>query len=49
MINAAGGSAIALRVDHTVEEEVEALFQRVERERRSLDVFVNSIAGGRPS
>src|SRR6266481_3748670 len=32
MISAAGGSAVALRVDHTVEAEVEALFQRVDRE-----------------
>jgi len=47
-IGAAGGSAIALRVDHTVEEEVEALFQRVERERGRLDVLVNSIAGEDP-
>ncbi|MGB6689422.1 MAG: SDR family NAD(P)-dependent oxidoreductase [Terracidiphilus sp.] len=49
MIGAAGGSAVALRVDHTVEEEVEALFQRVERERGRLDVLVNSIAGEDPS
>src|SRR5580658_5191910 len=48
MISAAGGSAVALRVDHTVEEEVEALFQRVERERGRLDVLVNSIAGEDP-
>ena len=27
MIRAAGGSGIALRVDHTVEEEVESLFK----------------------
>ena len=45
MISAAGGSAVALRVDHTVEEEVEALFQRVERESGRLDVLVTSIAG----
>src|SRR5258708_30269447 len=48
MISAAGGSAVALRVDHTAEEEVEALFQRVERERGRLDVLVNSIAGEDP-
>ena len=48
MISAAGGSAVALRVDHTVEEEVEALFQRVEREHGRLDVLVNSIAGEDP-
>jgi NAD(P)-dependent dehydrogenase (short-subunit alcohol dehydrogenase family) len=48
MIGAAGGSAVALRVDHTVEEMVEALFQRVERERGRLDVLVNSITGEDP-
>src|SRR5258707_8719801 len=29
-IGAAGGSAVALRVDHTIEAEVEALFERVD-------------------
>jgi NAD(P)-dependent dehydrogenase (short-subunit alcohol dehydrogenase family) len=48
MINAAGGSAVAIRVDHTVEAEVEALFQRAEREHGRLDVLVNCIAGEDP-
>ena len=48
MISAAGGSAVALRVDHTVEAEVEALFQRVDRECGRLDLLVNSIAGEDP-
>jgi NAD(P)-dependent dehydrogenase (short-subunit alcohol dehydrogenase family) len=48
-IGAAGGFAVALRVDHTVEEEVDALFQRVEREDGRLDILVNSIAGEDPS
>lgn len=48
MISAAGGSAVAVRVDHTVEREVEALFQRVDRERGRLDILVNSIAGEDP-
>ena len=47
-INAAGGSAIALRVDHTAEAEVAALFERVDREQRRLDILVNSIAGEDP-
>ena len=42
------GAVVALRVDHTVEEEVEALFQRVECERGRVDVLVNSIAGEDP-
>jgi NAD(P)-dependent dehydrogenase (short-subunit alcohol dehydrogenase family) len=48
MINAAGGTAIPVRVDHTVESEVEALFMRVDREHGRLDVLVNSIAGEEP-
>src|SRR5207302_5881132 len=48
MITAAGGAAIAVRVDHTVEAEVKALFQRVKREHGRLDVLVNSVAGEDP-
>lgn len=48
IIGAAGGSAVALRVDHTLEAEVAALFQRVVRERGRLDLLVNSIAGEDP-
>ena len=48
MISSAGGSAVALRVDHTVEGEVEELFLRVVRERGRLDILVNSIAGEDP-
>lgn len=48
MINAAGGTAIAVRVDHTVEREVEALFARVDKQHGRLDVLVNSIAGEDP-
>jgi len=39
MISSAGGSAIALRVDHTVEREVEEVFGRVVRERGRLDIL----------
>jgi len=48
MIQAEGGTAIAMRVDHTVETEVRSLFQRVEREHGRLDVLVNSVAGEDP-
>ena len=48
MIVAAGGAAIPVRVDHTDESEVEALFAGVEREHGRLDVLVNSIAGEDP-
>src|SRR5262249_49243328 len=48
MIRAAGGSAIAVRVDHAVEPEVEALIARIDRDHARLDVLVNSIAGEEP-
>jgi NAD(P)-dependent dehydrogenase (short-subunit alcohol dehydrogenase family) len=48
MIVAAGGMAIAVRVDHTDEPQVEALFARVQREQKRLDILVNSVAGEDP-
>lgn len=48
MIHDAGGSAIAVRVDHTVESDVTALFERIDREHQRLDILVNSIAGEDP-
>jgi NAD(P)-dependent dehydrogenase (short-subunit alcohol dehydrogenase family) len=48
MIAAAGGTAVAVRVDHTVEAEVEALFARVEREQGRVDVLADSVAGEDP-
>jgi NAD(P)-dependent dehydrogenase (short-subunit alcohol dehydrogenase family) len=48
MITLAGGSAVAVRVDHTIETEVEALFSRIDREHKRLDVLVNSLAGEDP-
>lgn len=48
MIGADGGSAVAVRVDHTVEAEVEALFDRVHGERGRVDVVANCVAGEDP-
>src|SRR5262249_25961965 len=48
MIAAAGGTAIPIRVDHTVESEVEVLIDRIERERGRLDVLADSVAGEGP-
>jgi NAD(P)-dependent dehydrogenase (short-subunit alcohol dehydrogenase family) len=45
MVTAAGGTGVAVRVDHTNEAEVESLFERVRRERKRLDILVNGIAG----
>jgi NAD(P)-dependent dehydrogenase (short-subunit alcohol dehydrogenase family) len=48
LIDQAGGTAIAVRVDHTVESEVEALFARVMREQGRLDVVADCVAGEDP-
>ena len=48
LIRAAGGKAIAVRVDHTREDDVAALAQRVRDEAGRLDVLVDSIWGGDP-
>jgi NAD(P)-dependent dehydrogenase (short-subunit alcohol dehydrogenase family) len=45
MVDAAGGKGIAVRVDHTVDAEVAALFKRVRREQKRLDVLVNILTG----
>jgi NAD(P)-dependent dehydrogenase (short-subunit alcohol dehydrogenase family) len=48
LIGQGGGRAVAVRVDHTREEEVSALAARVRSEAGRLDVLVNSIWGGDP-
>jgi NAD(P)-dependent dehydrogenase (short-subunit alcohol dehydrogenase family) len=48
MVTAAGGAGIAVRVDHTVEGDVEALITRIGREHQRLDVLVDAIAGEDP-
>src|SRR6516164_1467340 len=45
LVTAAGGTGVAVRVDHTVETEVRRLFDRVEKEAGRLDVLVSSVAG----
>ena len=48
MIKAAGGTAIAVRVDHTNENQVKALFRRILRAQTRLDIVVDSVAGEDP-
>jgi NAD(P)-dependent dehydrogenase (short-subunit alcohol dehydrogenase family) len=48
IVKAAGGTAIALRVDHTIEREVKALFRRILRAHKRLDIVVDSVAGEDP-
>lgn len=47
LVIARGGRGVAVRVDHTVEEEVAGLFRRVEEEQGGrLDILVNDVWGG---
>src|SRR4029079_2538039 len=48
LIKSAGGTAIAMRVDHTSEREVAELFRRILRTHRRIDVVVDSVAGEDP-
>lgn len=46
MVTSYGGIGIAVPVDHTVEEQVKALFDRIQAEQPGLDILVNDIWGG---
>ncbi|ELK43626.1 SDR family oxidoreductase [Brevibacillus agri] len=47
LVTASGGVGIAVRVDHSQEDEVKALFERVKAEQNGqLDILVNDIWGG---
>jgi NAD(P)-dependent dehydrogenase (short-subunit alcohol dehydrogenase family) len=45
MVTAYGGTGLWMQVDHTQEEQVVALFERVEREQGRLDILVNDLTG----
>ena len=44
-----GGRGIAVRCDHTRDEDVGELFERVRREQRRIDILVNNAWGGHES
>lgn len=47
LVTEAGGKGIAVRVDHTEENQVKALFERINTEQNGqLDILVNDIWGG---
>jgi NAD(P)-dependent dehydrogenase (short-subunit alcohol dehydrogenase family) len=46
LVTGAGGTGIAVAVDHLVPEEVAALAQRIDSEQDGLDILVNDIWGG---
>ena len=41
-VTAAGGTGIAVRVDHAVDHQVKTLFEQVRREQGRLDILVNN-------
>jgi NAD(P)-dependent dehydrogenase (short-subunit alcohol dehydrogenase family) len=45
-VNARGGRGIAVRCDHTVDADVEALFSRISADHGHLDLLVNNVWGG---
>ena len=46
LVTAAGGTGIAVAVDHLEPDQVRALVQRIDAEQGRLDVLVNDIWGG---
>ena len=46
MVSARGGTGIWVRVDHPEPAQVKALFARVKKERKGLDILVNDVWGG---
>jgi dehydrogenase/reductase SDR family protein 1 len=45
-VDAAGGQGVAVRCDHTSEEDVRRLFGQIERDHGRLDILVNNAWGG---
>ena len=45
-VTARGGTGIAIRCDHTVDADVEALFARIRADHGRLDLLVNNVWGG---
>ncbi|WP_128894110.1 SDR family oxidoreductase [Longirhabdus pacifica] len=49
LVTKKGGKGIPVKVDHTVEEEVKSLFQRIDKEQDGkLHILVNDVWGGDP-
>lgn len=46
IVTEAGGVGIPIYCDHTKDEEVQALYQRIETEQGKLDILVNNAWGG---
>lgn len=48
LVDEAGGTGIAVRVDHGDADQVRALVERIDRDHARLDLLVNDIWGGDP-
>ncbi len=46
LVTERGGIGVAVRCDHTRDDEVEALFERIRKEQGRLDILVNNVWGG---
>ncbi|MEP7288043.1 MAG: SDR family oxidoreductase [Chloroflexota bacterium] len=46
MVTSYGGVGIPVQVDHLVETQVQALFERIKAEQGKLDILVNDVWGG---
>ena len=46
LVNNAGGTGIAVNLDHTDSEQVEALYETIKKNHNRLDILVNDIWGG---
>jgi len=46
LVTKAGGQGVAIRCDHTIDAEVEQLFQRIKNDYGHIDILVNNIWGG---
>ncbi len=46
LVTARGGIGIAVQVDHTIEAQVQTLFERIATEQGRLDLLVNDVWGG---
>jgi NAD(P)-dependent dehydrogenase (short-subunit alcohol dehydrogenase family) len=46
LVTERGGKGIAVQVDHTKDDQVEALFRQVRREQGRLDILVNNVWDG---
>src|SRR3954463_2014006 len=44
LVTAAGGEGVAVRVDHSDDEQTKALFEQVKHEQGRLDILVNNAA-----